>query len=236
MKNIKNKQTVNLIKLLSSLNPLPQIGQSHLGLCTKFSQLRKINSILHLLSYKIMINSPFLMSFRSPLMGCYSPPLDPVHIGTSITSHPVVDAYIDTYAVTGHIFPSRPTQYTWLITPQGRQLNFSLTMTPRNNHTDIVRKVKLDAPEFDGRLESTVFVDWLDKMDEYFEWYNMSRAQRLSMVRIKWVDNAKYFWKIIVRNVNLRLSPPILSWYQMRDTEGKICSSLLHRWFVRSIP
>jgi len=32
---------------------------------------------------------------------------------------------------------------------------------------DLVRKVKLDAPEFDGRLESTTFLDLLDKMDEF---------------------------------------------------------------------
>ena len=43
---------------------------------------------------------------------------------------------------------------------------------------DPVRKVKLDAPEFDNRLESTTFLNWLDKMNEYFEWY-MSDAQRI---------------------------------------------------------
>ena len=56
----------------------------------------------------------------------------------------------------------------------------------RNNHTDVpIRKVKLDVPEFDGRLESTTFRDWLNKMDEYFEWYNISDAQYTSIARIK---------------------------------------------------
>jgi len=49
----------------------------------------------------------------------------------------------------------------------------------------------LNASEFDGRLESTFFLDWLDKIDEYFEWYNMSDAQCTSMARIKLVDNEK---------------------------------------------
>ena len=49
----------------------------------------------------------------------------------------------------------------------------------------------MDALEFDGRLESTVFLDWLDKMDEYFEWYNIFDAQRIGIVRIKLVCNTK---------------------------------------------
>jgi len=72
----------------------------------------------------------------------------------------------------------------------------------------------LDALEFGGRLEFTVFLDWLDKMDEYFEWY-MSDAQCISLVRIKLV--AKCFWKTIVCDVDLRRRPPILSRNQMRD-------------------
>ena len=46
----------------------------------------------------------------------------------------------------------------------------------------------------------------------------MSDAQCIiSMARINLVDNVKYFWIIIVRDVELRLCPPILSWNQMRD-------------------
>ena len=57
----------------------------------------------------------------------------------------------------------------------------------------------------------------MDTIEEFFEWYNLSDAQRMSMVRIKLVDNAKCFWKIIVRDVDLRRCPPILSWDEMRD-------------------
>ena len=54
-------------------------------------------------------------------------------------------------------------------------------------------------------------------MDEYFEWYNMSNAQRINMARLKVMCNPRYFWKIIVRDVDLRRRPPILSRDQIRD-------------------
>jgi len=50
---------------------------------------------------------------------------------------------------------------TQRIAPQGRQPNFQPHYdVPRNNHTDdSVRKFKLDAPKFDGMIESTTFLD-----------------------------------------------------------------------------
>jgi len=66
---------------------------------------------------------------------------------------------------------------------------------PETITDDPTRKVKLNALEFDGRLESAAFVDWLDEMDEYFEWYNMYDAQHISVARIKLVGNANIFGK-----------------------------------------
>jgi len=53
------------------------------------------------------------------ISGLLPTPPDPLHINTSSTSHLVVDAYTDTYAI-GHVFPPRPTQYTRPISSQGK--------------------------------------------------------------------------------------------------------------------
>ena len=37
-------------------------------------------------------------------------------------------------------------------------------MTQQETITQMIQLGKLDAPEFDGRLESTAFLNWLDKM------------------------------------------------------------------------
>ena len=61
---------------------------------------------------------------------------------------------------------------------------------PDSPTDDPVRKVKLDALEFDSWLKSTANLNWLDKMDKYCEWYNISDAQCLSITGINLVGNA----------------------------------------------
>ncbi|KAI9186769.1 hypothetical protein LWI28_020686 [Acer negundo] len=62
-----------------------------------------------------------------------------------------------------------------------------------DNHFDPARKVKVDAPEFDGRLDANVFLDWLAAMDDYFEWYPMSGEQKICFVKLKLVGSAKKY-------------------------------------------
>ena len=46
---------------------------------------------------------------------------------------------------------------------------------PRHGYEDdITKKVKVEAPEFDGRLDPTYFLDWLANMEDYFDWYDMN--------------------------------------------------------------
>ena len=46
---------------------------------------------------------------------------------------------------------------------------------------DITQKVKVEAPEFDGSLNPSKFLDWLESIEDYFEWYNMNDAQRVHL-------------------------------------------------------
>ncbi|KAI9186228.1 hypothetical protein LWI28_015068 [Acer negundo] len=52
-----------------------------------------------------------------------------------------------------------------------------------DNHFDPARKVKVDAPEFDGRLDANVFLDWLAAMDDYFEWCNIKEEPNVTVAR-----------------------------------------------------
>ncbi|PON42888.1 hypothetical protein TorRG33x02_334770, partial [Trema orientale] len=147
--------------------------------------------------------------------GLLPTPTGPIHIGQSSASSPIIDAYPDTYNTLDPIPPPRPTHYPRHIEPQDRQPHYQ---APRHTYADNpVRKVKLNAPEFDGRLDPSTFLCWLDQIDEYFDWYSMTEALRISMARIKLVGDVKYFWKTVVRDVDLRRCPPILTWDEMRD-------------------
>ena len=53
----------------------------------------------------------------------------------------------------------------------------------RNVHegySDITRKVKVDVPSFDGKIDATTFSDWIVAMEDYFDWYEMLRNLILS--------------------------------------------------------
>ena len=38
-----------------------------------------------------------------------------------------------------------------------------------DNMGEMVRRVKVDVPDFDGRFDLNMFVDWLDCMEDYFK-------------------------------------------------------------------
>ncbi|PON81953.1 hypothetical protein TorRG33x02_222760 [Trema orientale] len=64
---------------------------------------------------------------------------------------------------------------------------------PRAHNTDVTKKVKIEAPEFDGRLDPSAFLDWLAAMDEYFDWYNLDDEQRIRFAKMKLKGHAKLY-------------------------------------------
>ncbi|KAK8926104.1 hypothetical protein KSP39_PZI018936 [Platanthera zijinensis] len=58
-------------------------------------------------------------------------------------------------------------------------------------YLDITRRIRLDAPSFDGRLDPKAFCDWLLDMDHYFEWYDMSDVRCVRFAKMKLIGQAK---------------------------------------------
>nr|CAD1833634.1 unnamed protein product [Ananas comosus var. bracteatus] len=55
----------------------------------------------------------------------------------------------------------------------------------RDDTIDIIHKVKVDAPSFDGKLNPKAFTDWLVDMEQYFDWYDMSDNRRVRFAKMK---------------------------------------------------
>ena len=50
----------------------------------------------------------------------------------------------------------------------------------QSDHDEMnLRKIKLEAPTFDGQLDPQFFLNWTSDMDHYFDWYNMSDEMRI---------------------------------------------------------
>ena len=45
-------------------------------------------------------------------------------------------------------------------------------------YSDIARKVKVDVPFFDGKIDATTFSNWIVGMEDYFDWYEISDIGR----------------------------------------------------------
>ena len=81
---------------------------------------------------------------------------------------------------------------------------------------DDVLKIKIDAPEFDGRFDPDVFSDWLSCMDKFFDWHMMSDERMVRFAKMKLVKQANIFWGSIERDLERTRQPPVRHWAEMK--------------------
>ncbi|KAK8951621.1 hypothetical protein KSP39_PZI004098 [Platanthera zijinensis] len=86
-----------------------------------------------------------------------------------------------------------------------------------DHHHDITRRIRLDAPSFDGRLDPKAFSDWLLDMDHYFEWYDMSDERCVRFAKMKLTGQAKVFWISVERALGRDGYYPIARWDEMKE-------------------
>ena len=63
----------------------------------------------------------------------------------------------------------------------------------RQPQRDIIKKVKVSAPKFDGRMDCNAFSDWLVAIEEYFDWYEMIDSEQVRFAKIKLTNSAKTY-------------------------------------------
>ncbi|GFZ14757.1 similar to SEC6 [Actinidia rufa] len=62
---------------------------------------------------------------------------------------------------------------------------------PHNTAGDITKKIKMEVPDFEGKVDPTAFSDWIASIEEYFDWYNMSDERRIQFSKMKLMGLAK---------------------------------------------
>ena len=75
-----------------------------------------------------------------------------------------------------------------------RDLIERLQYEPHDTAGDITKKVRMEVPNFEGRVDPTIFSDWLASIEEYFDWYDMSDDRRVRFAKMKLVGLAKVWW------------------------------------------
>ena len=64
----------------------------------------------------------------------------------------------------------------------------------RQPQRDIIKKVKVCALEFDGRMDPNAFSDWLVAIEEYFDWYEMIDSEWIWFAKMKLTNSTKMYW------------------------------------------
>jgi len=81
---------------------------------------------------------------------------------------------------------------------------------------DITRRIRIDAPSYDGRLDPRAFSDWLQEMDHYFEWHGMSDERCVRFAKMKLQGQAKIYWISFERSLDREGYRPISRWADMK--------------------
>ena len=63
----------------------------------------------------------------------------------------------------------------------------------RQSQRDITKKIKVTAPEFDGRMDPNAFSNWLVSIKEYFDLYEMIDSERIRFTKMKLTNSAKMY-------------------------------------------
>lgn len=73
----------------------------------------------------------------------------------------------------------------------------------------------MEVPDFDGRLDPTIFPNWLASIAEYFHWYNMT-DEKSELCQDEAGRPNKVWWTSIEGHIRRLRQPPISIWQDMK--------------------
>ena len=80
-----------------------------------------------------------------------------------------------------------------------------------------MKKVRVEVPYFAGTIDAHVFSDWLASLESYFEGYDMSDESRVSFAIMKFIGQAKIWWRDVEYDCRCARQPPIVRWDDMKQ-------------------
>ncbi|KAG5531711.1 hypothetical protein RHGRI_026363 [Rhododendron griersonianum] len=104
---------------------------------------------------------------------------------------------------------------------QNSMSDWTHDLLQRNQHEtydtagDITKKIKMEVPDFEGKVNPTLFHDWLASI-EYFDWYDMADDRRVRFAKMKLVGLAKIWWMGVEGDIQRLGQPPIGTWQEMK--------------------
>ena len=87
----------------------------------------------------------------------------------------------------------------------------------RGNNTDnlsnpdvqYLKSIKIDVPNFNGRHDPQLFIDWTLQLDRYFTWYELIESRKVKYAAIKLSGQTSQYWTNLKNKCAARGRPPI---------------------------
>ncbi|KAM2088669.1 hypothetical protein ACFX1T_032717 [Malus domestica] len=124
---------------------------------------------------------------------------------------------------TGSMPPLHYTQHTIgppPVTPQALNLppapHDQYPPPPRQFDNEIIRHIKPIAPTFDGRGDPTMFLDWIQALEDYFAWYDLTDAYKLRIGKMTLQGAARQYWNSVEEQLYQLGQQPVTLWDEMK--------------------
>lgn len=64
----------------------------------------------------------------------------------------------------------------------------------RDLEETVLKTMRVEVSTFDGRLDPKSFLDWVYRMDQYFDWYDITPHRQVIFAKMKLVRSAQLYW------------------------------------------
>jgi hypothetical protein len=78
------------------------------------------------------------------------------------------------------------------------------------------KRVRIEVPNFHGKLDPYAFQDWLTSLEDYFEWFGLAPTWQVQFVKMKLKGQAWVWWQSVEEHLNRLRRPPIVDWDEMK--------------------
>lgn len=116
----------------------------------------------------------------------------------------------------GRIAFERPHPTLWELEQELMEQNYYERHEYRDEVGDITKKIHVEVPEFEERIDPQVFSNWLASLERSFDQYDMSDERKVRFAIMKLIRQAQIWWIGVEYDCRCVRQPQIVKWDDMK--------------------
>jgi hypothetical protein len=81
---------------------------------------------------------------------------------------------------------------------------------------EATKRVRVNIPDFHGKLDPYAFHDWFTSLEDYFEWFGLAAERKVQFVKMKLKGQARVWWQSVEDQLYRLRQLAITDWEEMR--------------------